>query len=440
MNNPPQIEINLKNFRAIKEANIILDGITVVSGENGSGKSTLSKFFNDFFNIANSFEKALDNHHNKTLKDYVLVINSVNIIIGNIASNLELDLPEKLDFTENKKKRVFLRIEHQFVSSTLKTISEKIEQIDLLNNFITIHYDIIKNEPEYIRFTNILQDAISELSNDVFKTLKIFKNNLLQIKYKYLEDVKNRPLNFLFDLMNNIYNKSNFTFNILEFGSDISDKKNNILHHIYSINNSIYIDTPMAFNVFPRGKNKHWNNLNRLLKSKNEKNEKNFKYYFENTINGSVNYENNDLSKKFIYKRSDGKEFDLQECATGLKAFSIINLLYKNGHLDSKTLLIIDEPEAHLHPQWIVEYARLIVFLNKELGVKFFIASHNPDMISAIKYISKKEKTSKKLHFYLAKRQKDLTYKYKHLKTNIEPIFEEFNIAFDRMDKYGDTK
>ena len=37
MNNPPQIEINLKNFRAIKEANIILDGITVVSGENGSG-------------------------------------------------------------------------------------------------------------------------------------------------------------------------------------------------------------------------------------------------------------------------------------------------------------------------------------------------------------------------------------------------------------------
>ena len=57
----------------------------------------------------------------------------------------------------------------------------------------------------------------------------------------------------------------------------------------------------------------------------------------------------------FSFTRADGKTFDLNEVATGIKAFSIIQLLLKNGHIDNRTLLIIDEPESHLHPQWIVE-------------------------------------------------------------------------------------
>src|SRR5690606_12637015 len=112
-------------------------------------------------------------------------------------------------------------------------------------------------------------------------------------------------------------------------------------------------------------------------------------------------------------------EFDLIECATGLKSFAILQLLYKNRFFDKNTFLIIDEPEAHLHPQWVVEYARLIVLLHKNIGVKFLIASHHPDMISAIKYISEKEKVSNNLNFYLAKKHEDsFTYSYEKLGTN----------------------
>lgn len=35
----------LKNFRAIEEADITLDGITVVAGINACGKSTISRLF-----------------------------------------------------------------------------------------------------------------------------------------------------------------------------------------------------------------------------------------------------------------------------------------------------------------------------------------------------------------------------------------------------------
>ncbi len=106
----------------------------------------------------------------------------------------------------------------------------------------------------------------------------------------------------------------------------------------------------------------------------------------------------------------------------------ILKQLYtalKKGILHKYTLLIVDEPEVHLHPQWIIEYARLIVLLNKYIGVKFFIASHHPDIVAAIKYISEKEKTDNNLNFYLAqKNESPFTYSYQHLGTDIEAIFK----------------
>ena len=131
--------------------------------------------------------------------------------------------------------------------------------------------------------------------------------------------------------------------------------------------------------------------------------------------------------------------FDLAEVATGIKAFSIIQLLLKNGHIDNRTLLIIDEPESHLHPQWIVEYARMIVLLHKHIGVKFFLASHNPDMVSAIRYIAEKEEVLDNVNYYLAEKEEGETYlyNYRSLGTEIDPIFASFNIAFDRINQYS---
>ena len=34
----------IQNYHAIKEADIAIDGITVIAGPNGSGKSTLSRW------------------------------------------------------------------------------------------------------------------------------------------------------------------------------------------------------------------------------------------------------------------------------------------------------------------------------------------------------------------------------------------------------------
>ncbi|WP_407083898.1 hypothetical protein [Succinatimonas hippei] len=58
-----------------------------------------------------------------------------------------------------------------------------------------------------------------------------------------------------------------------------------------------------------------------------------------------------------------------------------------------------------------MEYARLIVLLNKQLQIKFFLASHSADLVSAIRYFSEKEGISVDVNFYQANSVAD-TYMY----------------------------
>ena len=50
-----------------------------------------------------------------------------------------------------------------------------------------------------------------------------------------------------------------------------------------------------------------------------------------------------------LYEKN-GQEINIDNVALGIKGFGLIQLLLKNHQLNSRTLLIIDEPEIHLHP------------------------------------------------------------------------------------------
>ena len=138
-----------------------------------------------------------------------------------------------------------------------------------------------------------------------------------------------------------------------------------------------------------------------------------------------------------VYKAKSGVQVKLDKVASGFKTFAYMQRLIENGWLDNKTLLEIDEPETNLHPQWIVEFAHLLVMVNKELGTKIMIASHNPDMVSAIRYISEKEGILETTHFYLAvQRENSELFDYKYLGNDIDPVFESFNKSYETLQKY----
>ena len=212
-----------------------------------------------------------------------------------------------------------------------------------------------------------------------------------------------------------------------------------------SFSNSIYIDVPTIFDYdyyrIPGRNISILRDLQESLQSNKEISEnKNISFIIEDILNGHISRKDEMLSKIFYYTSKNGKTILLSQAASGLKCFAVLERLYSNGSLTKDTLLIVDEPEVHLHPKWIVEYARVLVLIQKYIHTTILIASHNPDMISAIKYISEKEKCSKSLTFYIAQKVESsgfVKFKFKNLGTNIEEIFSSFNIALDRINLYG---
>ena len=82
-----------------------------------------------------------------------------------------------------------------------------------------------------------------------------------------------------------------------------------------------------------------------------------------------------------------------------------------------------------------MEYARLILLLHKEIGVKFFIASHSTDMVGALKEIAPTLDV-KDLNFYVAEEAGDYTYNYRYLADDVEAIFASFNKSYEKLDYF----
>ncbi|MFB9120501.1 AAA family ATPase [Bergeyella porcorum] len=413
------VRINIENFRAIRKAEIKIDGITLVAGENGSGKSTLSKLLYFLYKTVSNYESIVDNQ-------LIGKLNSILLYLEILIQESKLPQRDRREIREDIRK-----IRRNTSYQDWVSLIDKIEHLFTEYNVLDV------DNPRWNRIIKITEDVLGDNISEEkgFEKIQEFITN----QFKEADGKKqSRPISLFINELSKEFSGSKLPsrFEVLEFNDIIVSLSKSNLSIPYTIRNCVYIDTPMSITV--EDKNTHWDDLNILLSDSNKNNISEDIEDISKIINGDVYIEDDLFDDDFKYKRIDGKTFDLLDVATGIKAFSILQLLLKGGHLTKNTLLIIDEPESNLHPQWIVEYARIIVKLNKHLGVKFVLASHNPDMVSAIRYISEKEGILDNVNFYLAEREKEtFTYNYKDLGKEIDPIFGSFNIALDRINQYG---
>ena len=427
-------ELHIKDFRAVKRADIIINGITVVAGVNGSGKSTISKLLYYAFKHANSFDELVVQYLNFQLRPYINVLEQASSIYF-LYKSREL----------NKKGQTYniRNFRRSYVLSNFNETSSYIEEIrELCSRYLELE-SINGNFSISSRLSMILKSTlkITESKLTIRQLLEELINRIEEHLQKAEVMLAERPYKIFKRSLDTSFGSNVPKNTILQEYGDclLGDKVSNVpLPHIKKV---AYIDTPMVIGMETyAGQPSYWEELNNLIKLPPKRGYKLSinKYLKEKILKGDASFSSDIFTGGFKYKRLDGEEFDLLECATGIKSFSLIQMPLKNLYLDEDTLLIIDEPEAHLHPQWIVEYARLIVLLHKKLGVKFFIASHSTDMVSAIKYISEKDKCISAVSFYVAEEDlnKKDSYIFKSLGHDIEPIFESFNKSYKVLDKY----
>lgn len=433
------IRVNTESFRAINRADIEIDGITLVAGENGCGKSTLSKLLYFLYKTVSNYDLLVKQNLMSKLQDVLrlLEIFQQDIVFGIKDRKVNDEFRKEL----MELRRSFFRSE--FLDDELQKWIVLVEKVEYLYTKYSNELSRPINPSRSIRLKsiirNILKDEYTENNTDIsFDAIKQYVSDNFK---EALGKINSRPTSLFIEELSKVFSDSKLPkrFEVFEYNDIIVSLEKSNLSIPYSIQNAIYMDTPMMISV-EDSHNTHWEDLNMLLVNSDAKFKNNLTNIISNDIiKGDVEIDEGLYSTDdFKFTRSDGMVFNLLEVATGIKSFAILQLLIKSGRLNDKTLLIIDEPESNLHPQWIIEYARMIVLINKNMGVKFFLASHNPDLVSAIRYISEKEGILDDVNFYLAKKVGEkFVYDFKHLGKDIEPIFESFNIAIERVNQYG---
>ncbi len=301
------MELQLKNIGMIKEANVKIDGLTVIAGENDTGKSTFGKALYFLLLFLSDFNKV--NKH----------------------------LEQKLPLPKDEVKRA-------------SRLSKLIFDNQLSND--AMFY--LTTDTQKYKF-NINNNDIS--SEEDFK-ININKNDLkLPIM---IETPLVWNLNKFFNQMATIESQSGM------FGDELS------------------IDYPFLL------KDLHFRLSIGIKKDA---------YHIEDEIYSLINgkFKKDDMGN-FYFER-ENKKISLLNTATGIKYFGIFQVLSENNYLNKDTLLILDEPEVHLHPKWQLKLAKVIVELVKN-GVKIVVNSHSPYMIEALQRYSELEKVNS--DFYLA--------------------------------------
>lgn len=425
-----RLSINISAFRCISEASINIDGITVLAGLNASGKSTISRLFYYIGYFANNYEELL-------------------------TATLTKELKEIVDFLQ-----YFPALEKDYISLIIRLIAlsdipkeeELLKAIDDLLDYYTKKGKLVKMTDKE-RLGRLQGKRIKDRSTFI-NELENVKGRIKRIYEEYSQNRNERPVRYLSTKLNALF-KTNVDnviekISVLEDGHDILSKTRKSIGLFTSLQNVFYIDTPMIANILsdyqPKSNEQlHWSHLIQIFNQEDIIQTDGIASNLTNEISkitgGAIYLHETDVhrSKQLLFKDTKGHEYPIAEMASGIKSFAILQRLLQKKLLNRTTLLIIDEPEAHLHPQWIIEYARLIHTLHRKCGVRFLITSHSPLMIEALHNLAKDEELStKRICYYMAKKDKTEVnmYHYESIGVDIDKIFALFNTSYDMMDRY----
>lgn len=421
------MKLYMENIGKLANTEISIDGITVVAGKNGTGKSTISKSLYSIFSSFYDYNEKINNLRNYLLKN-------------------ELRKPTTSFFMrrfDTEKLDLFL---HSLYQNRMNFKNNKIKLKDSIIEFVSENFS-----EEYDDFddSNKLEEGLNEdILDGILRVLFIEDNKLLRYIVNKTFDVE---FNYQVKNLNSLEKCSKINLAIKEKNLYVEIDENGkfIVENPLLLTKKVaYIDDPYVVDnihssYFFRGNRNiyltHYDDLVELLiKDKSPE---------SILINESMNAIDNIIKKagkinifkernRYFYSLDQGEEkINIKNASTGLKTFLIIKLLLDNGSLEENGIIILDEPETHLHPDWQIIFAELIVLLNKYLGMHILINSHSPYFIRAIEVYSKKYNVNDKLRYYYSYNNDIGLSKIKEVTDSVEEIYSALAAAFDVLEE-----
>ena len=377
------MKLIIKNIGKLKNAEVEINGITVITGENNTGKSTVSKVL---WSVFNGFYKIDEKVYNEKVSELRKIVDKLMKENGydRITDNFK-DFFGIFDRTEEKIAAELLKNNRSYsekeIKSIINTYKENLEIGDISNLVDEINDTLKISDKEIIKVI-VSRVMNKEFHNQINTVFCKEKRNIGKINL----EIKDRSIDLKVE------------------NNEISDIQNYFLIN----KETVYIDNPFILDSYDYEEENHQTHLANNIFSENEnsaiseikvKKKLNNIYKKLNSVLSGEILENK--NSKFVY-RKNGEDIDLKNLSTGLKTFAIIKMLLQNGTLEENGTIILDEPEIHLHPEWQLLFAELIVLLQKEFGMHILLTTHSPYFLNAIEVFSEKYKINEKCKYYIA--------------------------------------
>ena len=431
------MKLSINNFAKIKQADIIIDGITVIAGENNTGKSTVGKVLFSLFNALSNVEekirderlKEIETTNRMILRNNLSEVNSIkrpiSYSIYTVARNINQSIQEKI--YENGL------VDDQEISKAVEDTLEKFLHISVEKRgeyWNVMVDDMVKNIIEILNLPeeNIVLEIISRYFNNVFHAqispllTEKDEETILTLETKG----KKQTLIFLNNMCNEYISNVGLTHKAIYIDNPfIIDELSGVRINTRNVINESLID--LLTDSF------EGNIMDGVIESVRVKEKMGDIYKkLQEVVDGDIIL--NQSAEEFYLKKEGFTEpIALNNLSTGMKSFTIIKMLLENGSLKEKDVVILDEPEIHLHPQWQIVYAELIVLLQKYFDLSVVVTTHSPYFVDALNLFSYKYGTENKVNYYLSETEGD-TVIMNRVTDNLELIYQKMASPIQMLD------
>ncbi len=403
--------LSFKNFNNISEATKIIfdDNLNIFIGENGSGKSTALEVINFIFKrvLFTQFNVNQDLYSRKNTLNSPDKKNILSPVNNQSYSGFRLE-PNWDKEAENKPQKIKLVIELDEIDTA--NINHLIASKEKLNLFSSYTNHPITPSVAIQREYSL---EITLKKTDKNFSVNISPNNsdpgyLYLVNYNFYKELISfhnfenpqdliAPLYESFTLIGGYRNYNAFNPTVSLQGASAAQQIQQIRTQEYSKSlNSNEQSEPAIFNLVRlRVAGKHYEIYGEESKGINCEQEAN-NQIFLSQINNRLKLVNLEVKIQFTGKRNWEYSFqfydlkrkqpltDINSLSAGQKA--IIHLVFEAyGRGDLKGgLVIIDEPEIHLHYQFQNEYLRVIEEINKEQNCQYVLVTHSESLINSV--------------------------------------------------------
>lgn len=416
------MKLSLKNVGKIGSASVEINGITTIAGENNTGKSTMGRalfaVFNSFYNIENQIRneriQSVENNLDVLYRNNMRYMRKIGVdfdeIAKNIVSNIEI-YKDNVDSIEEELKNAMPPsindTEEDFEETLIRDISMRIK--DSLNVSDMELLKLVVTKKLSAEFNGQISNIFSEDNSEI--ELQIKKDYLsISLKEDMVTEIQCNNISLHTET---IYVDDPFVldeprYRSLRMGPVYFDHRNHLKNKIYSTENTNLVDEIVVSNKLQ--------NIYEKISS---------------VCSGDVVRKQWTLGYK---RKGTEKILDVKNLSTGFKTFAILKTLLLNGAIEYNGTIILDEPEIHLHPEWQLLFAELIVLIQKEFNMHILLNTHSPYFLRAIQVYSAKYEVADRCKYYLSQVSNDQA-EILDVTDNIDKIYTKLSRPLQQLEE-----